>query len=264
MKAKLVRFIAHELTQQRPGGVFGRVLKVGSADIGQVAMVVRVGLIGDGVTLAVKVAVIGVAPLIHAREQPAEHQGLSRRDLCAARQRSLLQPRQVLPLLARGVTADQRVHAPIAGGDALVKVTEGQVGVVAQGLAKISRGQVPHHQHIAPAGIARRTGGRPQVVERQDFLILDHQQFDTRIVMQEQRAVAAMQRVQGILRHARMAQGRDPQLKRPRRPACKRQLGCAQQRQDIAAAGACAVSYQHLVFTDPLHAACRYHDSLNQ
>src|SRR5450830_276090 len=156
LKTKWVGYITQEVSEQRRRSNIYVVKQVGDAYIGQMAIPTSARALMCNVLLAIEALITAVTPFLHTCEQPGERRRLAGRGADAGRLGRAFQPRQVLALLAWRITADQRMHTAVPGGDTLVEVPQGQVGIVTQRRANIPGGQVPHHQRITLADLSAR------------------------------------------------------------------------------------------------------------
>ncbi|MNO87495.1 hypothetical protein D3C76_789170 [compost metagenome] len=130
----------------------------------------------------------------------------------------------------------------------------GQIPVVPQVKRTIHGTTMADHQHVRPIGFSPGTGNRCLVIERQHLPVIDHQHFDTGIVVDEQGAVAAMDVIQCQLAHAVEPQGRHPQLEGRGCPTGDGQLSGSQQGQGVATVSRPTLNGQYLVVTNSIHA----------
>jgi hypothetical protein len=89
------------------------------------------------VMFAIDIAVIAGAAIIHPAKQGIERQWLAGVGFHACSAGGPEQPRQVLVLLARRITADQGVHPTVPCRDTAIEIPQGQVSVVAHAGADI-------------------------------------------------------------------------------------------------------------------------------
>ncbi|MNZ85163.1 hypothetical protein D3C78_1039430 [compost metagenome] len=94
-----------------------------------------------------------------------------------------------LLLPARRVTDEQSIDTTVPAGDLPVELSRGQITVIPQEEPVAPFPPMADHQQVQAAGLATGVGNRRQVVERQDFPIIDHQHLDPGIVIDKQRAV---------------------------------------------------------------------------
>ncbi|MCY1356883.1 hypothetical protein D9M69_433490 [compost metagenome] len=141
-------------------------------------------------------AVIGVEPVITVAAQFIE-QCKQPRITRLARRRWLepclgggaSQAVDELLLLTRRVTDEQGVDTAIPASDLSVELSRGQITVIPKVEPTAPLPAMADQQQVQAAGLAAGVGDRRQVVERQNFPIIDHQYLDPGIVIDKQCAV---------------------------------------------------------------------------
>ncbi len=165
------------------------------------------------------------------------------------------QARYELFLLARCIAADQRIHARLPAGHVPIELGHRQVAVVPNLQGAVDRAKVPQDQQVHAIGfVPRHRQGLP-VIERQHLAVIGHQQFDPGIIVDKQRAVAAVDVFQRRLGSFAQAWRGDAQGEGHRMSPCDAQLCGPQGGQHIKTFPAPILDRQHSVIANPLDAS---------
>ncbi|MNV14048.1 hypothetical protein D3C71_1047200 [compost metagenome] len=216
-------------------------------------------------------AVIGVEPVITVAAQFIEQCKQPRITRLARRRRlepclggGAPQAVDELLLLTRRVTDEQGVDTAVPASDLSVELSRGQITVIPKVEPAAPLPAMADQQQVQAAGLAAGVGDRRQVVERQDFPIIDHQYLDPGIVIDKQCAVGPVHVFHGRAVCPVQPQRGDAQLECRRRPSGNGQLRSTQQCQGVAVVTGPGLDRQHLVIANVLHAPGRYCQALNQ
>ncbi|MNJ42987.1 hypothetical protein D3C77_379720 [compost metagenome] len=95
-------------------------------------------------------------------------------------------PGEVVFLFLARVTGDHRVDPALPPGGAAIEIGHRQVATVAERRATVTGRAVAVHQHIEAVDVAHCVRERQVALERTNVLMVDHQHFHPRVVIQMQ------------------------------------------------------------------------------